>query len=98
MSRFYSHAANSHFFTGFAAEAQWVMQPGTGWGFEGIGFHAPLPQADQCAEGVPVVRFFNNSATSNNHRFTADATAMQQMRAQGWTQEGVAFCAYGPLQ
>jgi len=50
-----------------------------------------------CAAGqVPVYRMFRGNARfpdDPNHRFTTDAATRDQFVAQGWDDEGIAFCA-----
>jgi hypothetical protein len=100
VSRFYAASPNSHFFTGNPVEAEILKQPGSGWRFEGIAFHVPLPDAaGRCVADVtarPVFRLYNNRARFNdaNHRFTGSESARQLLLAQGWIDEGVAFCTY----
>ncbi|HET9652927.1 MAG TPA: hypothetical protein VFP36_12080 [Usitatibacter sp.] len=106
--RFYSRGANSHFYTGDAAECQFLRslqasqtadaqakgESFLGWQYEGVVFHALVPQAGQCAGGTtPVYRMYNNRAAQgdSNHRFTSDALMHAAM--QGWVDEGVAFCS-----
>jgi hypothetical protein len=98
VNRFYSGGPNSHFYTSNAAEAEGLKQPGSGWGFEYVGFYLPAPRGGQCAAPLtPVYRFYNNRFAQNdsNHRFTASEVVRDRMIAQGWIDEGIAFCAYG---
>jgi hypothetical protein len=39
------------------------------------------------------VRRFNNLQADVNHRYVADPDIAGQMRAAGWYDEGVRFCA-----
>ena len=102
ISRFYGTPGlgpNSHFYIGDAGEAAGLKQPNTGWTFEKVAFVVPLPNpaTGQCAEGLaPVYRFYNGrwAANDSNHRYTASEDARNRMRAAGWIDEGVAFCAY----
>ena len=43
----------------------------------------------------PVYRLYNNRFQFNdtNHRFTTDFENVAPLQRQGWTYEGVAFCA-----
>jgi hypothetical protein len=54
-----------------------------------------LPSADRatCAAGLVAVHRFHNLKADLNHRWVADAGVAQQMRAAGWFDEGVRFCA-----
>ena len=49
-----------------------------------------------CPSGTkPVYRLYNNRFQfhDSNHRFTTLLSEAQALQAQGWTLEGVAFCA-----
>ena len=106
--RFYGSVTpgpNSHFFTASTAECQAlrdlqattpITQPR--WNYEGTAFRITETNAAQaCAAGLnPVLRAYNGGATrglSSNHRYTTSQAELQRMVAQGWTAEGVAFCA-----
>ena len=94
--RFYNPSANTHFYTAFASECASLKQPGSGWNYEGLSFRIQLPSQSACPSGTrPVYRLYNNRFQFNdsNHRFTTSAVQAQQLQQQGWTLEGVAFCA-----
>ena len=102
--RFYgsiSPGPNSHFFTADPAECAAVkLDPG--WHYEGIAFYIQLPANRLCANPLkPVWRAYNNGFrpppgfNDGNHRFSTDHTAIEQLVAQGWTDEGIVFCATG---
>jgi hypothetical protein len=105
--RFYgsmSPGPNSHFYTGMAAECDWLktLQQQTPadkprWNFEEIAFAIPLPTAGECPASAPakVYRAYNRRAAQNdsNHRYTTRLDIYQSMIAQGWTGEGVVMCA-----
>jgi lysyl endopeptidase len=89
---------DSHFYSASPAECQTVIdhpQAYPGWTYEsGNVFYAALPDivAGVCASGTqPIWRFFNQRTT--NHRYTADHTVRDAMRADPatWIPEG-----YGP--
>jgi len=102
VSRFYGTPGlgpNSHFYTANPIEAAGLMKPGTGWTFEETAFVLPVPDAatGQCPQGTAAVhRFYNDRANQNdsNHRYTTSAETSALMRAAGWIDEGIAFCAY----
>ena len=91
---------NSHFYTLNSTECDNVRRD-RGWTFESAAFFAfsPLPVAypgNRCPQSLtPVYRLYNNGFArgDSNHRYTANVTAYRQMLAQGWSDEGVAFCA-----
>jgi len=101
VSRFYGTPGlgpNSHFYTADAAEAAGLDRPGTGWSFEKKDFVINVPDAaGQCGPGlVPVYRFYNMRFMFNdsNHRYVTSAAERERMRALGWFDEGVRFCAW----
>jgi Repeat of unknown function (DUF5648) len=95
--RFYTFGANSHFYTAAAAECNALKSPSSGWVYEGLSYRIAIPNNNgSCAAGLkPVYRFFNNrqAFTDSNHRFSVSANNISLMQSQGWTYEGVAFCA-----
>lgn len=94
--RFYTSGANSHFYTAFASECASLKSPSSGWTYEGLSFRIPLPSGPGCAAGtLPVYRLYNNRYAYNdsNHRFTTVYGNIAALQAQGWTYEGIAFCA-----
>lgn len=94
--RMYNAAFRSHFYTANMADCDWLRQ-NTDWKFESIAFYAKLPVGGACPAGSRAVhRFYNNRQAANdgNHRFVTSREAFEaKLRAQGWTYEGVAFCA-----
>ena len=94
--RFYTRGANSHFYTIEAAECAALKNPASGWSYEGLSFRTNKPIAGNCFAGeVPVFRVYNNRFAFNdsNHRFTTSSGNITALVAQGWKDEGVAFCA-----
>ena len=107
--RFYAAGPNSHFYTGDARECDYLKalehsqraeanargQPFLGWQYEGIAFHALLPDSGACiGNAAPVYRAYNNRAREidSNHRFMRDARQRSAM-AVSWVDEGAAFCS-----
>ena len=95
--RFYGtpgRGPNSHFFTGEAAECAAVkLDPG--WTFEGLTMRVVLPSAGVCPlETIPVFRVYNNRFAQNdsNHRYLTSRMFRDQMKAEGWVDEGTVFC------
>jgi hypothetical protein len=105
--RFYSTAANSHFYTASAQECQLLKDQeaaerrssGTvrGWSYEGIAFQIQPPTNGQCPAGTaPFSRVYNNgfaSGAGSNHRFVDDSTLRDLMVDRSWVAEGVVLCA-----
>jgi len=69
---------------------------------EGYDFAVPLPAAPPTQSGTCpsnaqslVYRMFNNLSVSNNsnHRYVVSQARINEMKARGWMDEGVAFCA-----
>ena len=105
--RFYgsmSPGPNSHFYTADSGECANLMYlqantPATmqRWNFEGMDFMTTPPVNGTCPAGtIPIYRSYNNgfmTGMASNHRFTSNASMMQQMMSRGWVSEGVAMCA-----
>lgn len=105
--RFYSRGANSHFYTGNAAECEYLKGleaaerraggPVMGWQYEGIAFHVETPEAARCAPGTtPVSRLYNDGFANGegaNHRFVDDPELRALMIERAWIAEDVAFCS-----
>ncbi len=90
--RFYNGAGNTHFFTIDPAECENVKHL-PNYFYEGLGFYLTRPDKGVCpAPLIPIRRLFNNRADPN-HRYIVDISLAPAMVAQGWTLEGVAFCA-----
>jgi hypothetical protein len=101
--RFYSSAArggsNTHFY-GRGTDCQFLNTVAL-VANEGYDFSAPLPKNGSCPAnaGTPVFRLFNNLSASNNgnHRYVVSQARIDEMKALGWVNEGVAFCATSAL-
>jgi serine protease len=95
--RFYTHGANSHFFTVNDAECGFVRN-NPGWLYEADAFGAMSPENGQCpAQTVAVWRLYNNRWMYNdsNHRFVTRTALRDEMVAAGWLSEGVTMCLPG---
>lgn len=94
--RFYSPANNSHFFTADPVECGSLRERDTGWIYEKVAFRTVAPAEGACREGrKPIYRLYNNrhAVGDANHRFVFFPGLRDQMVAQGWIAEGIAFCA-----
>jgi hypothetical protein len=106
--RFYASGPNSHFYTGDARECAQLKQLEqgeranaaaqgkrfVGWAYEGIAFHALVPQSGQCPPFTTrVYRAYNMRAQNmdSNHRFMVDPVVRGSMA--GWADEGAQFCS-----
>ena len=56
-------------------------------------FHTLPPISGSCPAGSIAVRRFNNLRADLNHRWASDEAVAADMRARGWYDEGVRFCA-----
>ena len=69
----------------------------TGISNEGYDFAAQLAIRGGCPAHAPIAvyRLFNNQSSSNNgnHRYVVSQTRRVDMKARGWIDEGIAFCA-----
>ena len=103
-----SPGPNSHFYTADGGECTGLKQlqattPATQkrWNFESMDFQAMLPTMSgidgTCPTGsVPVYRAYNNGwarGIDSNHRITSSLTAIHEVVARGWHDEGVVMCA-----
>lgn len=107
--RFYARGANSHFYTGDAAEcaalraqeaqgraaAAAAGRPFSGWQYEGIAFHALVPAQGACAPGLaPVFRSYNDGAKRLDPNHRFTADFRQRMAMHAsWLDEGPVFCS-----
>ena len=99
--RFYAPPArggsNTHFY-GRGTDCQFLNTL-NGVVNEGFDFAAlpPLNATGLCPSNAmtPVYRLFNNQVASNNgnHRYVVTPARVAEMKALGWIDEGVAFCA-----
>lgn len=86
---------NSHFYTADADECAAVKRD-RGWTYEGTAFYVMLPVGQQCAGNAPpVFRAYNNRYPQNdsNHRYATEYAVLQALQPQGWSIEGMVFCA-----
>lgn len=104
--RFYgsqSPGPNSHFYTSQGAECAGlknlqVTTPVTDkrWNFESLDFLTTVPINGNCPTGTMLVyRAYNNGfarGVDSNHRITSSQSAIQQVVARGWSNEGVVMC------
>jgi carboxyl-terminal processing protease len=72
------------------------------WNYEGTSFNVTLPNAAKaCPSGTrPVYRLYNQAfgaagkqAYDSNHRYTTRAAEVFSLKAKGWKDEGLVFCA-----
>ena len=95
------YGPNSHFYTAGPQECAGLKSLYTStapsWKFESLDFRTSLVPGPACAPGtVPVYRAYNNGSVrgiDSNHRITTNRTAIDQVVARGWIDEGIAMCA-----
>ena len=96
--RFYTDAfagKATHFYTASAGECEHLKQLPP-WIFEGVAFHAPVPDASgECVAGTaPVYRLYNDGrGGAPNHEYTPDVAKRDRLIQGGWLGEGTVWCA-----
>ena len=92
--------SSTHFY-GRQGDCQFLNTLG-GLNNEGYDFAVPLPATPQTQSGTCpsnaqslVYRMFNNRSASNssNHRYVVSQARIDEMKARGWVDEGIVFCA-----
>lgn len=95
------YGPNSHFYTADAEECYLlnvIFRASTrSWKFESYDFYTTRAINRFCPiELVPVYRAYNNGfalGIDSNHRITSNPSAISEVVARGWIDEGVVFCA-----
>lgn len=72
------------------------------WNYEGIGFgvvalnsDGTCPMTERSTPTAPVYRLYNQGferGIDSNHRYTTSRQTVEDMKARGWVEEGVAWC------
>ena len=94
---------NSHFYSASTDECRSLLglQLSTPvseprWNSEGYEFKVSLPEAGTCRGGlVPIYRAYNDGfahGVDSNHRYVVDRALLAPLLANGWKDEGIAFC------
>lgn len=99
-ARSFGDRRGSRFLTLDAAECGQVRRKDPSWRPEDVPFFAKPPQAGMCQAPnatTAVYRLYNGRHMFNdaNHRYTTSLAAYNEMIAQGWSAEGIAFCVAG---
>jgi hypothetical protein len=97
------YGPNSHFYTASPSECDGLRAAydpnAPSWRFESLDFAVSSPAGGACAAGtVPVYRAYNDGAArgiDSNHRITTNRTAIAQVAARGWIDEGLVMCVPG---
>ncbi|CAG0953864.1 hypothetical protein BURK2_00350 [Burkholderiales bacterium] len=103
-----SPGPNSHFFTIDQAECDWLKNLAASlppdvpkWNYEGDAFKViPLwegqcPITERGTATAPVYRLYNRGferGIDSNHRYTTSRQIVEEMKARGWVEEGIAWC------
>jgi hypothetical protein len=93
--RFYAPVRNTHFYSVDPLECQ-LLRKSQGWNDEGIAFWINVASLGGCAPGTLAVMRLSDSRWrefNSNHRFTTSNSQVEDMKANGWFEEGVAMCA-----
>ena len=90
---------STHFYGTARSDCPLILQMNpAGFSYEGNDFAAKLPTGVACpvSHPVKVYRAFRPQTTqkSSNHRYTMSLATHGKMVAQGWADEGIAFCVY----
>ena len=97
--RFYSSVTNTHFYSAIARDCA-LLRNSRGWTDEGIAFW--INSATQsvaptsCAPGTLAVTRLTDSRfreRTSSHRYTTSSSQIEEMKANGWFEEGVVMCA-----
>ena len=97
--RLYAPGTNTHFYSAVARDCQ-LLRNSRGWNDEGIAFW--INSASQslsptsCAPGTLAVTRLSDSryrGRNSSHRFTTSISQVEEMKANGWFEEGVVMCA-----
>lgn len=95
---------NSHFYSASTDECRFLLglqitTPATKprWNSEGYEFKVSLPDVSgHCGNGLlPVYRAYNDGfahGVDSNHRYVLDRSLLVPLLANGWKDEGIAFC------
>jgi hypothetical protein len=85
-------SASSLFYSADAAECE-AVRNNPGWAALGEGFHTTPPRDGGCPAQLRPVHRLHNARSGTNHRYVVRESIIAPMQAEGWTYEGVAFCA-----
>jgi hypothetical protein len=71
-----------------------ILKRDAGWILEGENeFYAVAPTGNACPGNLIAVHRLHNLKPDLNHRWAADGAVVAEMKARGWFDEGVRFCA-----
>ena len=93
--RFYAPVPNAHFYSAETRECQ-LLRRLPGWSDEGIAFWIARATQPGCAPGTLAVTRLSDSRWreyTSNHRYTTSNSQIEQMKIDGWFEEGVVMCA-----
>ena len=93
--RFYTPAKNTHFFSADMRDCQ-LLRASRIWIDEGIAFWINSANTTSCGPGTLAVTRLSDSRwreTTSNHRYVTSNSVIEDMKANGWFEEGVVMCA-----
>ena len=86
---------NTHFYSTDPRDCQ-LLRRSSGWVDEGTAFWINAATTPSCASGTHAVTRLSDSRwreSTSNHRFTTSNSVVEQMKIDGWFEEGVVMCA-----
>lgn len=97
--RFFAPATQTHFFSAFARDCG-LLRVSRSWNDEGIAFWinsvSQSPSAASCEPGTMAVTRLADSrfgGRNASHRYTTSVSQIEEMKNNGWFEEGVVMCA-----
>ena len=93
--RFYTPARNTHFFSADIRDCQ-LLRASRIWIDEGIAFWINSANTTSCGPGTLAVTRLSDSRwreSTSNHRYVTSNSQIEDMKANGWFEEGVVMCA-----
>ena len=93
--RFYTPARNTHFYTADMRDCQ-LLRASRIWIDEGIAFWINSANTTSCGPGTLAVTRLSDSRwreSTSNHRYVTSNSVIEDMKANGWFEEGVVMCA-----
>lgn len=91
--RLYNPYTGEHFYTASTEERDTLVP--LGWKYEGIGWIAAEPDSSENIK--PVYRLYNPYVPGGDHHYTTDENEYNELKKQGWVQEGYSWCAIDNL-
>jgi dienelactone hydrolase len=93
--RMYATAQNTHFYSTSPLECQ-MLRASRAWIDEGVAFWINTATQTSCGTGTLAVIRLSDSRwreSTSNHRYVTSNSQVEDMKANGWYEEGVVMCA-----